>query len=214
MMIPEFRRPLAFLGLIFCSITLVSGQIFIEEWPNGQIRHEGPMTNGLRTGLHVFNYQTGHKQAEVNYSPAGAPTHVKTWDANGNLEEDTDIPRMPLGELPEESYTREDNGLEHAIPSGGGTFHPYDGRKVTVHYAGYLEDGSEFDNSFKRNKPFSFKSANKEVILGFDQAVSMLAEGETGWFRIPPSLGYQDHFVGNIPPESTLIYKIQLIKVK
>lgn len=191
-----------------------NAQIFISEWPNGQIRHEGPMTNGLRTGLHVFNYQTGKRQAEVNYSPSGAPTHVKTWDANGNLEEDTDIERMPLGELPEEEFSREDNGLEHFIPSGGRIIHNYDGRKVTVHYAGYLADGSEFDNSFKRKKPLSFKAAMHEVIPGFDQAVSMLVEGETGWFKIPPSLGYQDHFVGNIPPESTLIYQIQLIKVK
>lgn len=198
---------------LFISHSL-SAQIFIEEWPNGQTRHEGPMTGGLRTGHHLYYYSNGKKQADINFSAAGAPLHIKTWDEKGNLQEDTPFEPMPKINLPAQDYAREDNGLEHSIPDGGRIVHDYDNRKVTVHYAGYLEDGSEFDNSFDRGKPFSFKAGIGEVIPGFDHAVALLAEGQTGWFRIPSSLGYQDHLVGNIPPGSTLVYKIELLKVK
>ena len=96
--------------------------------------------------------------------------------------------------------------------AGDGINYPKPGQTVTIHYIGYLVDGSQWDSSRDRGKPFKFKLAAEQVVQGLDEGVSQLSIGERAKLIIPPNLGYgAKGFPGLIPPNSTLIFDVELI---
>jgi len=89
------------------------------------------------------------------------------------------------------------------------------GKKVTVNYAGTLEDGTKFDSSYDRGAPFSFNLGAGEVIQGWDNGVAGMKVGGKRKLTIPSFLGYGERGAGDaIPPNSTLIFEIELLKVE
>lgn len=88
------------------------------------------------------------------------------------------------------------------------------GKKVTVNYVGTLTNGTKFDSSYDRNQPFSFNLGAGEVIQGWDQGVVGMKVGGKRKLVIPPELGYGGQAAGSIPPNSTLIFEIELLKVE
>jgi FKBP-type peptidyl-prolyl cis-trans isomerase len=83
---------------------------------------------------------------------------------------------------------------------------------VEVHYEGTLLDGTVFDSSYKRGQTASFKPT--QVIKGWTEALQMMPEGSTWELYIPYNLAYGERGNRNIPPYSTLIFKVQVIAVK
>ncbi|MFH1188757.1 MAG: FKBP-type peptidyl-prolyl cis-trans isomerase [bacterium] len=88
------------------------------------------------------------------------------------------------------------------------------GDTVSVHYVGTLEDGTKFDSSRDRGEPFSFTVGKGEVIKGWDDGLIGMQVGGKRVLRIPPSLGYGDQSIGNIPANSTLIFEIELLDIQ
>ncbi|MDP8204534.1 MAG: FKBP-type peptidyl-prolyl cis-trans isomerase, partial [Candidatus Tenebribacter mawsonii] len=89
------------------------------------------------------------------------------------------------------------------------------GNTVSVHYSGYLEDGTMFDSSVKRDQPFSFTLGMGRVIKGWDEGVAMMKIGDKVQLIIPSSLGYGANGAGGvIPPNATLVFDVELLEVK
>jgi len=99
------------------------------------------------------------------------------------------------------------------ITSGNGAL-PKHGDTVTVHYTGWLTDGSKFDSSVDRNEPFTFVLGIGQVIQGWDKGVASMRVGDKVKLTIPPELAYGDSgYPGAIPPKATLIFEVELLAV-
>jgi len=89
------------------------------------------------------------------------------------------------------------------------------GETAVVHYTGWLTNGTKFDSSKDRNKPFAFQLGAGHVIKGWDEGVVGMKIGGTRKLIIPPQLGYGAHGAGNvIPPNATLIFEINLLDLR
>lgn len=90
-----------------------------------------------------------------------------------------------------------------------------DGDVVSVHYTGWLEDGTVFDSSKTRGEPFSFTLGAGQVIQGWDLGVKGMKIGEKRRLIIPPGLGYGEQGTpgGPIPPNATLIFEVELLDI-
>ena len=106
------------------------------------------------------------------------------------------------------------SGLQYRILNeGSGDDSPGPESVVSVHYKGKLTNGLEFDSSYKRNQPASFPVNG--VIRGWTEALQLMKEGDKWELIIPPDLGYGKKGAGNIiPPDSTLIFEIELLEIK
>ncbi|PIQ24802.1 peptidylprolyl isomerase [bacterium (Candidatus Blackallbacteria) CG17_big_fil_post_rev_8_21_14_2_50_48_46] len=87
------------------------------------------------------------------------------------------------------------------------------GNAVTVNYIGTLTNGTEFDNSYTRGQPFSFTVGANQVIKGWEQGLIGMQAGGKRRLTIPPHLAYGSATVGIIPPDSTLIFEIELVSI-
>jgi FKBP-type peptidyl-prolyl cis-trans isomerase len=89
------------------------------------------------------------------------------------------------------------------------------GQTVSVHYTGWLENGTKFDSSKDRNDPFEFKLGAGQVIRGWDEGVAGMKVGGVRRLTIPPQLGYGDRGAGGvIPPKATLIFEVELLATR
>lgn len=104
------------------------------------------------------------------------------------------------------------SGLQYEVLVSGTGKSPTATDKVTVNYRGTLTDGTEFDSSYKRGQPAVFPV--NRVIPGWTEALQLMKEGDKWKLTIPPQLAYGERGAGKlIPPNSTLVFEVELIKV-
>lgn len=106
---------------------------------------------------------------------------------------------------------RTSSGLMYIILKEGNGATPTSGALIEAHYTGRLLDGTKFDSSVDRGKPFLFVVGKGDVIKGWDEAFFSMKKGEKRILIIPPGLAYGDKGMRTIPPNETLIFEVELI---
>lgn len=104
------------------------------------------------------------------------------------------------------------SGLQYRVITEGKGEIPADTCKVKVNYKGTLIDGTEFDSSYKRNEPTTFRA--NQVIKGWTEALTMMPVGSKWEVVIPQELAYGARESGQIPPFSTLIFEVELVSIE
>ena len=115
-----------------------------------------------------------------------------------------------------QNATKTESGLYFVVTKATNGAKPKAGQTVSVHYRGsLLENGSVFDDSAMHG-PLTFQVAQGKMIKGFDEAVADMCLGEKRTVILPPELAYGERSVGNglIPPNSYLVFEIELIKIQ
>lgn len=129
------------------------------------------------------------------------------------LEEAKEAKEKELEDLAK-GFQKTDSGLRYQIIQQGNGQKPKKGDRVSVHYKGTLADGTLFDSSYKRGKPIDFSAGIGQVIKGWDEALLLLNEGDKARLVIPSDLAYGSQGAGGvIPPDATLIFDVELVKV-
>lgn len=120
---------------------------------------------------------------------------------------------MKRAKSPPKTVTLPD-GLRYVDEAVGKGPLPHTGQTVVVHYVGTLRDGTKFDSSRDRGEPFSFPIGTGRVIPGWDEGVATMRAGGRRKLIVPPALGYGSAGAGDkIPPNATLIFEIELLKI-
>jgi len=88
------------------------------------------------------------------------------------------------------------------------------GNNISMHYTGWLTNGKEFDSSLNTGIPFDFKLGAGHVIAGWDQGIEGMKAGEKRKLTIPSKLAYGELGAGPIPPSATIIFEVELLKIK
>jgi peptidylprolyl isomerase len=132
-----------------------------------------------------------------------------TNDTSAETPEATETPNAD-----ETDIITTESGLKYRQIVEGTGAQPQRGNSVLVHYTGTLEDGTKFDSSRDRDRPFSFKVGVGQVIRGWDEALSLMHVGDRWEVTIPPELGYGQRGAGGvIPPNATLIFDVELLRI-
>lgn len=182
------------------------------------------MGNNLKTsGLETINYELVSKALkDVFAGTAPLMTEQACQNAINNIFEDLSKKKFGTAIKEGETFLAQNktrpnikttaSGLQYEVLDPGTGAQPKATDEVTVHYKGALLNGFEFDSSYKREQPATF--GLNQVIPGWTEGVQLMKEGSKYRFFIPYKLAYGARGMGNdIPPFSTLIFEVELIKV-
>jgi peptidylprolyl isomerase len=114
----------------------------------------------------------------------------------------------------DEGMTTTPSGLQYRDEQVGTGQEAKRGDHVSVHYTGTLLDGKKFDSSRDRGQPFEFGLGAGMVIRGWDEGVAGMKIGGRRQLVIPPELGYGARAIGPIPPNSTLVFDVELLGIR
>jgi len=128
----------------------------------------------------------------------------------------SNAPGQQIAQAPEaDKMQTPPSGLQYHDTVAGTGPTPRPGQTVIVHYTGWLTNGKKFDSSVDRGEPFNFVLGQGQVIKGWDEGLSTMRVGGKRRLVIPPGLGYGARGAGqDIPPNSTLVFDVQLLGVR
>jgi peptidylprolyl isomerase len=170
------------------------------------------IVNAIRQGDRIERMEIEAKEAAAAFDPVAAFESGQEAAKREALEAAAAADKA-LADLVA-GFERTDSGLYYRMDTVGSGPRPSKGQNVKVHYTGMLTDGSIFDSSVQRGTPIAIAIGVGQVIEGWDEGIMLLNEGSKARFVIPSHLGYGSRGAGGvIPPNATLIFDVELVKV-
>lgn len=202
---------------------LTDGKIFDSTYKRGEafkmMAGAGKILKGLDEGIMMM--QVGDKFRLILSPPLAfgeketsvIPAHSTLIFDVELLEVEPPIVVKPFNFEGKKLYTTE-SGLQYYIVEEGKGEKPKAGDNVAMHYTGYLQDGTIFDSSVRRDEEFVFPLGQGRVIKGWEEAVAMMNVGDKLRLILPPNLAYGDREMGIIPAHATLIFDVELLGIR
>tara|TARA_Y100000591_G_scaffold28262_1_gene20882 strand:+ start:7822 stop:8871 length:1050 start_codon:yes stop_codon:yes gene_type:complete len=187
---------------IECSEYAIKNTIFCQECLNYISITINPFLKGW-----ISRNQT-KKKLKLNILSKTLSPFINGLITRKKIKNTTDNKHLSL------LYLTPDKGITKKILKNGNNEFPNNGQLVTVHYIGTLEDGTEFDNSYKRIYPFEFILGNNNVIPLWDMGIKTMSKGEKSILIGTSDYCYQNQELPNIPAGSTLHFEVELIDFK
>jgi peptidylprolyl isomerase len=171
--------------------------------------------------------QQGSTDSTTEETPSDTPTESSSEEQGSSTEvsSETDTgeeviasPKTsdfdPYAGANEDEIVTTESGLQYVVLTEGEGETPNHGEVVSVHYTGWLLDGTQFDTSADRGVPFTFALDQGMVIAGWDEGIGLMNVGGRGRLIIPSELGYGSAGAGElIPPDATLVFEVELVDI-
>lgn len=208
---------IAFMGLAYSP--LLHAQRTVERYENGNKKFQGREVKGVKLGKHTYWYEDGSKQKEEKYNERGILIHVREWDEEGNIVKDENpeegFEKIRMEQFKNLLWNDTPSGIAfHKIIGNNDLMEPINNRTdLVIHYATFLTDGKEVDNSFRAKQPIKINLKKNDLIDGLIKGLMYFEEGDNGFIRVPPKLAYGDEGTQNVPPNSTLVFQVYILKV-
>lgn len=167
----------------------------------------GMKTGGIRTI--IIPSKLAYGEAGIGFIPPNTDLKVVV-----ELLEVKDKVVAEMWKVDSTLFKSTPSGLKYAIISQGNGPAIELNKTVTIHYSGYLLNGTIFDSSVERDEPIMFVVGQGQVMPGWDEGMQLLKKGDKARFIIPPQLGYGEMQLEKIPANSTLIFDTEVIDVK
>jgi FKBP-type peptidyl-prolyl cis-trans isomerase len=164
-------------------------------------------------GIFFLSNQKTQSGNEINLTPTINPTQTPQLPTSTPAIINQQEPAASAGADMANTITTAD-GLQIQDLTVGTGAEAKSGDTITVNYLGTLTNGTKFDSSYDRNQPFTTQIGVGQVIKGWDEGMVGMKVGGKRKLTIPASLGYGSQDMGTIPPNSTLIFEVELLNVK
>lgn len=199
---------------------LSNGEIFDSSFDRGM-----PITFRLGVGQvlqawekGIIGMRSGGKRIiiappDMAYGATGITDIIPPNDTLRFEVELVSVHKLPeKWDLHDDKIRRTSSGIQYQVQAEGRGAKPEIGQRVSVHYTGYLPDGTIFDSSYLRNSEFQFQVGIGQVIPGWDETLADMRPGERRTVVIPPALAYGPEGAGGvIPPDSHLRFDIEFM---
>lgn len=199
--------------LIDCCGGVLGRQDLIDQIRSGELKFDSITTS--ESGVRLYG-TTGIVSGIARYIREGAPSpemrYTAVWIKRLGRWQAVSWQTTPL--IVKGKVMTTESGLQYEDIVVGKGLSPTAGQNVTVHYTGTLENGTKFDSSVDRGQPFQFRIGTGRVIKGWDEGVMTMKVGGKRKLIIPPQLAYGSRTMGPIPPNSTLIFEVELLGVE
>jgi FKBP-type peptidyl-prolyl cis-trans isomerase FkpA len=178
------------------------------------------LITALSLSLSLTACDGGEKKQSTDATPA-SPEAVQSAEAATGSESTAPESPAPTDDgkaISTDAQVKTTSGLGYTVLQAGkeGAKVAKSGDSVSVHYTGWLTSGKKFDSSVDRGQPFEFQLGQGMVIRGWDEGVAGMKVGEKRKLVIPSELGYGERGAGNgeIPPNSILIFEVELLGIR
>ncbi|MDZ4835191.1 MAG: FKBP-type peptidyl-prolyl cis-trans isomerase [Candidatus Melainabacteria bacterium] len=217
------RSKLALLSGTFMAVMISLPGCSQQSTPSTTGQGTGAAVNGQQTTVDVTQQTTQTTTGQQPVETAGPPNDQPAGQANPQAHSSGQPQRNALfNKLGTTNQTEKKmsavttpTGLQYEELTVGNGASPQRGQKVTVHYTGWLTDGTKFDSSVDRGRPFDFVIGTGNVIKGWDEGVATMKIGGKRKLTIPAELGYGARGAGGlIPPGATLVFEVELLGVQ
>ena len=215
-------RRLQLVILICCLGWVVQPEAFAqrvkEKYENGQKKYRGELKNGLKVGKHTYWYKTGEKQKEETYTENGLLIRIVEWDKTGTVMRDEN-PESAFEEMRAQQFSRFDwQNTEEGIGihkiRGEQKIEVKGHKNLIIHYATYLPNGKELDNSFRRELPISVNIYRNNLVEGFALGLRYFTVGDNGYLKVPSHLAYGKEGAKNVPGNSSIIFQVVVLQAQ
>ena len=163
-------------------------------------------------GIFFLSNQKTQNANDINLTPTINPTETPVPPTPTTAIINQQEPASPAANMTNTITTAD--GLQIQDLTVGTGAEAKSGNTVTVNYLGTLLNGTKFDSSYDRNQPFTTQIGVGQVIKGWDEGIVGMRVGGKRKLTIPATLGYGSQDMGSIPPNSTLVFEVELLSVK